>query len=533
MLDGTPRRISRAYRSCLRSLEEIAGEHRRENVSRLPAIPLLARRCGVAGETVRRALRTLHARGVVTVVPGGGVFLRESGPHAEPVLPDTTYAAPLSRWQELRQRINEEISAGVYGPGEPLPSYKELSRRYGSCHATLRKACRVLVEDNRIERYKRGYRVITTGPAPSAASIVLIAITSDMSLLTDFTPRSNEFWRVLERECQRLGVVLHVHGLYETLGMETRPDGLRRTIEAIEHRGRNLGYIIFGVGPTQEQLEHLLTDMHRAQRPAVILDESGGLRVPSLVHRANLFRVFTVGPGPLPGRLVGEYLLSLGHRRVAYFATSSADLTGSSRYRGLCDAFTRAGLPDAVSLHVPTRLDGPGSRQLSRQMHADEDMHDILQTSSAYQEALEEHGRHHDVSLLSYAVGQELTRENQRRFLYPAFEPLFDNLRGRPEVTAWVAYNDLLGLLAHSYLQAHGTALPRDLSLVSFDDTIESFGHGLTSYNFNMTQVTHNMLDHILNYAPNRRRTPSVVEIPGMIMQRGSSGRVPGGRSRG
>ena len=151
MQDGAiPRRISKAYQSALATLTAMAGELGDAGRTRFPPLTDLAGRCGVAKETVRRALRTLQARGVVTIVPGGGVFVRDTAGtgdvlsgEAEPVLQEGR------RWQQLRERFSDDIFAGVYGPGEPLPSYKELSRRYGTSHATLRKALHSLVADRR------------------------------------------------------------------------------------------------------------------------------------------------------------------------------------------------------------------------------------------------------------------------------------------------------------------------------------------------------------------------------------------------
>jgi DNA-binding LacI/PurR family transcriptional regulator len=235
-----------------------------------------------------------------------------------------------------------------------------------------------------------------------------------------------------------------------------------------------------------------------------------------------------VGPGTLPGQLVGNYLVGLGHRSMAYFTTTDQDPAGQARLVGLREAFARAGSPEAVRLCVPGPLQGMAGRVIGRQMQGADDMADILSAAHEYERTLEAHASRHGAQLVNYAVGQEVSRENLRRYLYGTFEPLFGQVLADPGPTAWVTYSDVLGMLARSFLLSRGIAIPRRLSLVSFDDTIESFGAGLTSYDFNMTQVVHDMLDHILNYVPNRRRRNSPVEIPGTLMQRASSGPAPG-----
>ena len=84
---------------------------------------------------------------------------------------------------------------------------------------------------------------------------------------------------------------------------------------------------------------------------------------------------------------------------------------------------------------------------------------------------------------------------------------------------------DDLGLLALRFLRRKGIRLPRDLSLVSFDDTIAGYTNGLTSYNFNIPAIVNAMVEHVL--APNRAGWRGrVVEISGMVLERQTSSSV-------
>jgi DNA-binding LacI/PurR family transcriptional regulator len=102
----------------------------------------------------------------------------------------------------------------------------------------------------------------------------------------------------------------------------------------------------------------------------------------------------------------------------------------------------------------------------------------------------------------------------------------FERILHTHPATAWVAFNDDLALIALDYLREAGVRLPRDLSLVGFDDTLEGFGEGLTSYSFNVAAIVNEMLEHVL--APGRTRPrDGSVEMAGMVVERQTSGEAP------
>jgi DNA-binding LacI/PurR family transcriptional regulator len=104
-------------------------------------------------------------------------------------------------------------------------------------------------------------------------------------------------------------------------------------------------------------------------------------------------------------------------------------------------------------------------------------------------------------------------------------EPLFRKALALKRVTAWVCVNDAMALVAQDYLKARKIGMPQRLSLIGFDDTMEAFGQGLSSYNFNVANVVQTMLGHLLK--PSRKsETAAAVELPGIVMQRTTSGPV-------
>ncbi|MEV0776318.1 GntR family transcriptional regulator [Streptomyces sp. NPDC050428] len=81
----------------------------------LPRKDLLARKCGVPEGNVELALGDLRAEGVVDRNPGGSARVRARGPYR-------------ARQPDIDGWLRTLIRTGVYPPGRPLPSYRELAR---------------------------------------------------------------------------------------------------------------------------------------------------------------------------------------------------------------------------------------------------------------------------------------------------------------------------------------------------------------------------------------------------------------------
>jgi LacI family transcriptional regulator len=111
------------------------------------------------------------------------------------------------------------------------------------------------------------------------------------------------------------------------------------------------------------------------------------------------------------GRLAGEHLLELGHRRLGYLGGPSNDEATIERRDGVVDALRAAGIPDAAL----TEVDADG-----RVTGGEAALHKLLE--------------------------------------------------GSPEVTGVFCFNDLVAIGALRAARAAGRRVPEDLSIVGFDD---------------------------------------------------------------
>jgi LacI family transcriptional regulator len=90
-----------------------------------------------------------------------------------------------------------------------------------------------------------------------------------------------------------------------------------------------------------------------------------------------------------------------------------------------------------------------------------------------------------------------------------------------------VCGNDAIAWPCVTLLRSRGVRVPQDICVAGFDDTLESFLNGLTSYNFNSEGAAQGMLNHILAppRGPTRGRRQRVAEVPGFVSLRATTGR--------
>jgi DNA-binding LacI/PurR family transcriptional regulator/DNA-binding transcriptional regulator YhcF (GntR family) len=479
---------------------------------RLPAIAAMAAACGVGPVSMHRAVHVLQAAGLVRVVPGGGVFADDTGVPAGFRLCD--WHGPVRQvrhcaWRRVRDRLAADLLGGRYGHEQPLPPLKELRRACGVSHATLRRALAALVDEGKLVSFGRGYRRGRPQVRRSAnATLVVVAATDNMDMLIGCTTRSGDLWRSLERQCERLAIGLRVISFAKALGTEEYGDGRTRTLAQLQRRQSVLGYVMLAMGAPLAQLLPLLA---HSGKPVAVLDEVGTVPLP-LVRPLAAVRLFPVGCDSAAGQQIGNYLAGLGHRSVAVLAAEADAGIIGSRLDGLAAALAPAGR--LLRFHLRGRPERAGGVRFDRgellAARVEEGVARLHPLVNSY-------GRHRLVERASYLLSDHRVAERM--------VGLFEQALGQPDVTAWVGYNDRAALMAMQFLAGRGVSVPRRISVVGFDDTIEALGSGLTSLNPNMSAVVDAMLDHVLGWKPGRRSEGegAAVVVPGIIIARASS----------
>lgn len=77
---------------------------------------------------------------------------------------------PRTRAAQAADALRSEITAGTYGPGQKLPSIRELTERFGIAAETVKRALATLIEERRIFSVpNRGYFVVDPARNDAAA----------------------------------------------------------------------------------------------------------------------------------------------------------------------------------------------------------------------------------------------------------------------------------------------------------------------------------------------------------------------------
>ena len=180
----------------------------------LPPIRVMASRAGVSYVSMWKAIRELSDEGLVrvnhkhgTTVVGRPLETNRSAAQAHPP-PAPASHARKRKWQRLVSTIERELLDGSYPAGTLLPAAKELTRRYGVCHATLRQALDHMRAGGWLRYARRRYSVPPLRSNKRHGGIILVARGDRNGRPMLPTNRSQDHFRWLEAECGRSGLQL-------------------------------------------------------------------------------------------------------------------------------------------------------------------------------------------------------------------------------------------------------------------------------------------------------------------------------------
>jgi DNA-binding LacI/PurR family transcriptional regulator/DNA-binding transcriptional regulator YhcF (GntR family) len=495
----------------------------------LPGVRALCAECGCSQTTMVKALARMVSEG--RLATGRRIFiLPEPNASGQAPLPDAVapavmrrYDQPYARWQELARTLEANLTARRFEPGAPLQSVKQLCARYATSFKPMKAALNALCAQGLIIRDRRGYRTCAVARPSSGGTIVFIAMTGSLAHLVDYTPRSSEFWRRFERECVERRINLVIRSCDEAIRDLSGPRG--------RHAGTAgspvLGHVLWIQGFDGHRMQQLSPLLARARVPTAIMDEGANGPLEVFTGGNPQCRVFSILADGSAGLAVGRHLQTLGHRHIACFCPYP--MRNDRFYRLHAEGFDtvfRASLGMSVTYVCPPQLadDSELVRALESRDSASE-FDKVLGRTTAHLRAL--FNTDDLFFLYSYARWESATV-----MLQTLMEPLFEQTLAGGKCTAWVGANDGLALLALNFLRRHGVAVPRDVSVAGFDNTIHSFVRGMTSYDFNMPAMVTALLDHVL--MPRRARMKAALPqllIPGSVVVRASSGEAPRNQS--
>jgi len=473
----------------------------------------MAQAAGVSYVTMWKAVRRLAAQGVVRARRRSGVWA--ASPQSPARRPEAT---PVRRPGEsltraIARRLRADIAAGAYRPGDPLPSVKETAATLGVCPRTVHAAFRLALEEGTVARDRRRWLV----PLPDLRSprlrLLVIAPRYRPGPMLPPATYSQQVHHQIEAECGRRGIAVTMVEV-DAAGTASDQGRNRPAPRDLAASGVLAGCVVLSDGLAAESLQSVLGSLRPPATPIAVLANTDELpAVGQAVRGLAQVRLFTVGNDYAAGRQMGDYLVRLGHRRIAYVCLFHYRRWSEERLAGLRNAFEGLGQDAQVHALLSTHGDeGPVMDRRSRSS-----LMAALRTLPAGRPGASDNAQFRDDAVRRVEDG--LLAQHRRTL---AASLVRQALRRR-DLTAWVAGNDLTALVCLDHLTARGVHPPRGLSLAAFDDTYAMSVHRVTTYHFDVAAAARAILGFALSQGGPERRAAGAagpVEPQGRVISR-------------
>lgn len=503
-------RVSPAFDRAMAWLRRFLEEGRVRPGGQLPGVKSLAAEAGVSHVVMLKAVRSLAGDGVLRVRPGAGTVYVGRGRAPLSSTRERTGLRVLTGWQRTREQLRRDLLNGALGDSGLLPTGKELCHRYGVSPPTLRRAISALMDENILEPDRRRYRVVRPRRRGPSNSVIFMFRARPTGSLENMPPRSLELVRELERSCMLAELnLVHVPCDQRSPTGRIQWDESLTDAENEPLADATLGCVVWTIGFNHNQVRRVLARLAALGKPIAVLDETA---VPRAMYgvAANLVCVFSMATGRSCGIQVGRFLLRLGHRHTAFICLQGgvewSELRLDGFREGLCT------MPEASEVRVVS----PPPLQTDDVLPFNPDTVLVSHLRPDFRE-----GMVYALQVYHRSLRDAVARHMRRRQLHPMLRRVLHD----STVTAWVAANDLTGILCLEFLRHMRVDVPQRISLVAFDDTLESAFNQLTSFNFDYHGLTQRMLDHACGPVHRRGRGRSVetVEIEGFVNERRST----------
>lgn len=484
----------------------------------LPPVSNLVALTGIARATAQKVLARLSAAGLVEGHRGVGTTLLAPLPPSPPV--SRPGPARDARWRRLALHIRADIAHGALGPS--LPSVKTLQSQYGACFRTVQRALTNLADEGVLVIHRRGYRVRQPRGMGSANEVYLVTIGDAQGLYGIGTPLRTELLRQIEYRCMERNLRLRVFVYSFRLGTVVRNRELMRTLAVKRGKSTALGTIVLPFMLHTEHLTEIADGCARLGRPLAVLDETGSIDpTRHFPHSPRCFH-FTVSNSQAPGRTAARFLLAQGRRRVAWFSPFAESVWSRNR---------RAGLRRELSAVAGTRLSMFESTEHEWRVRGQERGTEVWHCMKDSIGGIDSLGPASEEARdgLSFDMLTRLGSFLRERSLAVAMRPLFERAMQDQDIDTWVTANDECATVCRQFLARKRIALPRTLSLLSFDDTRAASVLRISSFNHNVPKLANAMISALLRPREAARTIPSSgrIEVEGFVNVRDTTGPSP------
>lgn len=225
-------------------------------------------------------------------------------------------------YQSIYESLHSEIDAGLYAPGDLLPSEREICERFQVKRGTARKALRLLVDNGFVEK-QAGVGSRVAQPVKEADVYTARACTIGLILADDSTnerklsqPYYADLFNHIEQECRRSDCQL----IYAS---NTQSSALKEFL-----RSQRFSSVIFVTRTSQASIELAQS----CGVPLLLVNERhAGMTSISYDGSQGAFRAV-------------EYLVQAGHHNIAFITGPDSYYTSVDKLNGCYNAIMRFGL---------------------------------------------------------------------------------------------------------------------------------------------------------------------------------------------
>ncbi|MFP4015333.1 MAG: GntR family transcriptional regulator, partial [Chitinispirillaceae bacterium] len=501
-----------------KALEFITKSVNEEGQKKLPSIRTISRRCGVSAVTVTRAIGQLKEEGMIVSVWGKGLFTADSLPHRGTLHSDLESEKRDYKYNRILRELKKDITDGKYPTSFPLPAKKQLARGYNVSYPTINKVLSLLVKDGILKRSGSKF-LFFTNRTVHRQRIMVIALGFSAEAIKIQTEREKTFYRSLSAAALNMSVDLEIISYNDYL--ETPrfflPDG--HTLETFIKKQKICGIILssYHMNDSAQCLQKLIC----TGVPVSVWIEDRRILQSVSRYKPKYSRLtfFDSSYSSIPGRDVGKYLISKGHREIAYISPFHGSPWSQNRLEGLLKAGTSTQISWKVHPCVETKYsnDYAFMEQVFKRTPFEKDFSAAANITNKIQPFLS--GR---MDAMRYDY-EKLRRDD---LIFSCCKPLLDKAASVPTITAWVCANDLIACLIADYWDYTSVPFEKRPALVGFDNTFESLEKKISSYEFNTAGEVQSMLTHLLY--PNSalfHEENSAISLRGNVIERRSSSR--------
>jgi DNA-binding LacI/PurR family transcriptional regulator len=510
---------SKSEKKASQYLEKLLKKKSWQKGDMLPSLKMLAGGAGVSTASMSSALHMLKKKGSISIIRTRGIFFGEDV-HSQKSGVDPLHdwqpgPRPASKWESLKLQMEQDIFNGNFAPSNTLPALRQLQLRYGIGYKTLRKAIDAMVNEGVIKRHNLSINLFQNIQRNSYASIIFFGLSDESGGLLMQNDWQRQSVATLQDLCRKNNINFLLAG-YPPLRKKHNTDN----IAMLHDRYSIIGYIIWAYEMSLPMLENLIRNLSQYKKPLVIMDEMGDMHIPEEFFTYKQTKVFRL-PGRNAGKQVGRYLLELGHRNIAYLSYCHKESWSVWRCQGLRQAFAEAGFEGRVTEFV---LDGKDNWQ--RNCPPNFNMDRKLGNMDSLFKSLDRLSRQHSFPVFFKKMRGEAEDYKLLAQLTLQFSPIVKEVLANKKITAIVAANDLMALVARHNLMAYGVRIPRQISLIGYDDSNASVDYNFSSYNFSFADASHKMIMYIID--PHNKFFPRYdcnFQWDGMIVERTSTAR--------